>query len=73
MKPRNALARPISDLIETLKKLPPGTTFAYRDGGFGGGEVQCLDLGTCYELNIDIVEGFDPPRPLTDADTAGGV
>src|SRR6266478_4550794 len=61
-QPSNKLKYPIEQLIEKLKKLPPGTTYEEVKGELYGGETSDQDLGTGYQMRIDIVEGFDPPR-----------
>lgn len=63
--PSNALKWPIIDLIKRLQSLPEGTTYEYDNdpSDFWGGEVPDMDLGTGYQLKVNIVEGFNPPRP----------
>lgn len=62
VKPKNALPGDIAQLIERLQRLPPGTTFEEVEGEFWGGEVPSDTLGTGYQLRINVVEGFNPPR-----------
>jgi hypothetical protein len=62
LKPDNALPNPISKLIQHLQSLPEGSTFQYEEAPFYGGETPDHNLGTSYQLRIDICEGFNPPR-----------
>ena len=62
--PSNQCKHPISELIERLQKLPDGTTYEIVDESLYGGEVPYGDLGTSYQMQIDICEGFNPPRPV---------
>jgi hypothetical protein len=62
LKPENALANPISKLIQHLQILPEGTTFVYLEAPFYGGETKDHNLGTSYQLRVDICDGFNPPR-----------
>lgn len=58
-KPTNALKLPISELIERLQKLPPGTTYKEVGSEFYGGGSRETGLGTGYQMRIEIVEGFE--------------
>lgn len=57
--PNNALEKPISELIEKLKSLPPGTTYREEEGEFYGGQcvINGKNLGTGYLMKISVVEG----------------
>lgn len=61
--PSNKREKPISELIQRLQALPEGTTFDEEEPEWWGGEDPNMDLGTGYTLRINIVEGFNPPRP----------
>ncbi len=58
--PSNSLKHPIAELIERLAKLPRGSTYEECEPELYGGEMD--DLGTSYQLRIDICEGFNPER-----------
>lgn len=63
--PSNKLKRPISELIQRLHELPEGTTFDENEPELWGVQDLNMDLGTGYTLYVNIVEGFDPPRPIS--------
>lgn len=66
MQPSNKLEYPIEQLIAKLQALPPGTTYEEETTAFYGGETPNHTAGTSYQLQIDVVEGFNPPRLTLD-------
>jgi len=62
--PHNAAPYPISELIERLQKMPPGTTFRENESAFYGGQAVidgAQRLGTAYQIDVDVIEGWVQP------------
>lgn len=54
--PANAEEHPIEKLIEQLQKLPKGTTYTEKESTLYGGQTD--NMGTSYQMVLDIVEGL---------------